>query len=162
SSTLSTMRPIWTTLPAASCTCTTTMHVRSATSAQAEFEAKVDDRDHAAAQIDDALDVLGHLRNRGDLLHPNDLPDLQDGDAIGCVVEDNGQVLAGEGGCRGGRCRAAHDGSGKREKLDRSAQDSCAHPYIVARSTFLRGIRTLRFTPARLGSCPVNLHVKAG
>src|SRR5690606_40279692 len=69
---------------------------------EAELETQVDDGNDAAAQVDHALDVVGDLRDGRNFLQANDLTNLQHGDAIGLLVEEDGQVFAGELGGFGG------------------------------------------------------------
>ena len=88
-------------------------------SLEAEFDAQVDDGDHAASQVDHALHEFRHLRNRGDLLHANDFTNLQNGDAVGLVVEGYRQVLAGILGVDGGGDRRG-DGSTHKDGVART------------------------------------------
>ncbi len=81
---------------------------------QAKLDAQIDDGNDAATKIDHALDEFGHLRNGRYLLHANDFAHLQNGDAIGLIVEGNGQIFTGIFGVNG-RGNGRGDGSAHRK-----------------------------------------------
>src|SRR5262249_20731742 len=85
---------------------------------QAEPLAQVDDRDHRAPQVDEALDEVGDLGDPRDRLHQDDFLDLGDGVRVVLVIQpaadelDDGIVAAarrrfGGGGVAG---PGEHDG----------------------------------------------------
>src|SRR5512136_2338464 len=59
---------------------------------QAETKPQVDDGNDLAAQVDDPLDELGRLWHRGNRHHADDLPDLENADAILLAGQRKGQI----------------------------------------------------------------------
>ena len=78
-----------------------------------ELEPEVHDRDHLAAQVDDAADELAGARDAGDLHQADDLPHLQDLEAVLLLRQLEGHVLPGQALPELGRWAVLWGGGGR-------------------------------------------------
>src|SRR5579863_5478454 len=64
---------------------------------QSKFQPEIDDRDYFPAQVEDAFDMIGHLRDSSDFLHPHDLADVKHLDGVLLSAKLEGQIFFSSG-----------------------------------------------------------------